>query len=192
MFGLLKGQVEAIYSDCAIVSCSGVGFLVYSPLRTLHSWQVGQQTTVHTHLVVREDALTLYAFHDYAELLFFKLLLGVSGLGPKLSLALLSGKDLDSLKLAIAAGDLKSLCTVNGVGKKTAERICLELKDKVGMVMQNQVGIASAQDEVSQALQALGYSASEAAQAIMRLTPNERSAELEEQISAVLRYLARS
>jgi len=193
MIALLKGHVQSTSTDCVVITVGGVGFKAFMPLSNLNSIHLGQEITVYTHLHVREDTLALFAFLNEDELNFFKILLTVSGLGPKLALVLLSQKDLARLKLAIAAGDTKALSAVNGIGKKTAERLCLELKDKIGATaLSLNTGGISLQDEVMEALLSLGYSTSEAAQAVSHLTPEQRQKNIEEQISAVLKYMDNS
>ncbi|MCL2474565.1 MAG: Holliday junction branch migration protein RuvA [Chloroflexi bacterium] len=190
MIALLQGNIQSTGLDWAVITVNGVGFKASMPTHNLNNMHIGQEVTVYTHLYVREDVLALFAFLDEDELNFFKLLITVSGLGPKLALALLSQKNLTSLKLAIAAGDTKSLSTISGIGKKTAERLCLELKDKVGgLALSVNTGHTNLQDEVMDALISLGYSTSEAAQAISNLTLEQRQKDIEEQISAVLKYM---
>ncbi len=133
MIAGVKGTIESIGSNWVIMDVGGISFQVFLPTSTLSTLSVvGQQAKLHTHLHVREDNLTLYGFGSARELALFQTLITVKGIGPKIGLAMLSAMDVDQLTMAIASGDANLLTAVPGIGKKTAERIILELKDKIG------------------------------------------------------------
>jgi holliday junction DNA helicase RuvA len=133
MIGLLRGEVALRRPDHVVVLCGGVGYRASVSTETLRSIPaVGGQTTLHTHLIVREDALSLYGFHSELERDLFLMLLSVQAVGPKVALAVLSGGPTRELIGALAAGDAARLQSVPGIGKRTAERIIVELREKVG------------------------------------------------------------
>lgn len=134
----LRGTLTYADPTFAVVECGGVGFKCFVSMTTLQSLtSVGTEVNLFTHLAVREDAMDLYGFSTSEELNAFKLLITVSGVGPKAAMAILSVLPPDRLSIAISSGDVKSIQSANGVGKKTAERVVLELKDKM-------IGIGSA------------------------------------------------
>ena len=131
MIGLLKGEVATRRSDHVVLLCGGVGYRAAVSAETLrHVPAVGQETILHTHLVVRDDALALYGFHCEEERDLFLMLLSVQAVGPKVALAVLSGAPPRELVAAIAAGDSARFQSVPGIGKRTAERIIVELREK--------------------------------------------------------------
>jgi holliday junction DNA helicase RuvA len=133
MIALLQGEVAVRRGDHVVVSCGGVGYRLAVSAETLrHVPRVGESTTLFTHLVVREDALSLYGFATEEERDLFLLLLGVQSVGPKMALAVLSGGSPRELLGAVASGDTARLVAVPGIGKRTAERIIVELREKVG------------------------------------------------------------
>jgi Holliday junction DNA helicase RuvA len=150
---------------------------------------VGQQAKLHTHMQVREDSLNLYGFSSARELEIFQTLITVKGIGPRIGLAMLSAMDVDQLTVAIASGDANLLNGIPGIGKKTAERIVLELKDKIGETWAISKGLEAVQDnsEVVGALTSLGYSLSEAARAVAAL-PSTSQLSLEERVKMALKY----
>jgi holliday junction DNA helicase RuvA len=189
MIAGIKGTIEAIGNNYVIIGTSGVSFQVFLPTSTLsHLGAVGQTAKLHTHLHVREDNLTLYGFGSSRELALFELVTTVKGIGPKLGLALLSAMEVDQLTNAIASGDAALITGVPGVGKKTAERIVLELKDKMGSQWLISQGVQNIKDssDLMEALVSLGYSASEAAKAVASL-PNTVE-DLEERLKLALKY----
>jgi Holliday junction DNA helicase RuvA len=132
MIALISGKVAARRVDHVVIDCGGVGYRLAVSAETLrHVPAVGQPTTLHTHLVVRDDALLLYGFASEEERELFLLLLGVQAVGPKVALAVLSGGSPRELLRALAAGDTARLQAAPGVGKRTAERIVVELREKV-------------------------------------------------------------
>ncbi|MBI2830483.1 MAG: Holliday junction branch migration protein RuvA [Chloroflexi bacterium] len=190
MIASLHGVIESLGSDRAVINVSGVGYLVLMPTSTLSLLgNVSDEVTVQTHLHVREDNLTLYGFGTPEELWFFQTAIGVSGLGPKTALAMLSAMKVDQLTMAIASGNTDLLTEVPGIGKKIANRLVLELKDKIAA---GPVGVPSAQftqdnNEVLAALTSLGYSVAEAARAVAAL-PQSDKLTLEEKIKLALQY----
>ena len=133
MIALLSGEVAVRRTDHVVVACGGVGYRLSVSAETLrHTPAVGKPATLHTHLIVRDDALQLYGFASEAERDLFLLLIGVQGVGPKMALAVLSGGTPRELLAAVAAGDTGRLQAVPGIGKRTAERIVVELREKVG------------------------------------------------------------
>ena len=194
MIASLHGTLESLGSDGAVVNVNDLGFRVYMPSSTLSSLAgIGKEVHLHTYLHLREDSATLYGFASPDELRLFQTLIGVSGLGPKLALAMLSAMSLEQLTLAIATGNRELLTVVPGVGKKVAERLILELKDKIaaGWVVAPAVEFAEANTDVLAALTALGYSASEASRAVASL-PADVELPLEERVKLALQYFGGS
>jgi Holliday junction DNA helicase RuvA len=135
MIALLSGEVALRRSDHVVVSCGGVGYRLAVSAETLrHVPVVGERITLHSHLIVRDDALALYGFHSEQERDLFLMLLSVQAVGPKVALAVLSGGSVRELIGAIAAGDAARFQAAPGIGKRTAERIIVELREKVGVV----------------------------------------------------------
>jgi len=134
MIALLTGEVAVRRTDHVVVSCAGVGYRLAVSSETLrHTPAVGKPATLHTHLIVRDDALALYGFSSEAERDLFLMLIGVQSVGPKVALAVLSGGTPRELVAALVAGDVARLQAVPGIGKRTAERIVVELREKVGV-----------------------------------------------------------
>jgi holliday junction DNA helicase RuvA len=189
MIAGVKGIIEAIGSNWVIIDVGGVSFQVFLPTSTLSTLGVvGQETKLHTHLHVREDNLTLYGFSSARELALFQTVITVSGIGPKLALAMLSAMDVEQLTMAIASGDSPLLTAVPGIGKKTAERIVLELKDKIGSkwMLTQDLETVQGNSEVVAALTSLGYSVSEATRAVATLPSTQMT--LEEKVKTALKY----
>jgi Holliday junction DNA helicase RuvA len=189
MIASLQGKLELLSGDWAIINVSGIGFQVYLPTSTLSNLgAVGREVKLHTHFQLREDSATLYGFASPEELGLFQTLISVTGLGPKLALAMLSAMNAEQLTLAIATDNADLLTQISGVGKKLASRIVLELKEKLGAGL---VGIpaqvAQENTEVLAALTSLGYSAAEASRAIASL-PQEEALSLEEKVKLALQY----
>jgi Holliday junction DNA helicase RuvA len=141
MIALLRGEVALRRADHVVVLCGGVGHRAAVSAETLrHVPPVGGETTLHTHLIVRDDALALYGFHSEPERDLFLMLLSVQAVGPKVALAVLSAGTPRELLATLAAGDAARLQAVPGIGKRTAERIIVELREKVGVVADLDVG----------------------------------------------------
>jgi Holliday junction DNA helicase RuvA len=191
----LDGTVSAVFADCLIVEVGGIGYRVYCAPALLAAARVGERTRLFTHHLVREDAQALYGFRNPQELGFFGLLQTVTGVGPKVALAIIGSRAVGDLQLAILSDDLAVLTAVSGVGKKLAARIVLELKEKVaaaGVAAGASAGSPAGESEVVAALLALGYSTGEARQASREvLTDLSVGSDLEERVKAALRTLVR-
>ncbi len=190
MIASLRGTVESLGSDWAIVNVGGIGFQVYVPTSTLSTLgAIGGEVKLYTHLHLREDNVTLYGFSSAEELGLFQTLIGVSGLGPRLALAMLSAMDAGKLTMAIATGSADLLTAVPGIGKKMASRLILELKEKIGAGWITTPAAALAQEnvEVVAALVSLGYSLAEANRAVATLPPSSDLG-LEEKVKLALQY----
>lgn len=191
MIASLQGRSTAKGDNYVVIDVSGVGFKVFVPPSLLDRLSgIGQELNLFTHLHVRENELSLYGFGTPDELALFEMLLRVSGIGPKVALKIVSIMSVEALREAIARGDAAMLMRVPGVGKKTAERIMMDLKDKLGVAgLVLHPGLTHVDAEVISALTSLGYSIVEA-QAALRSLPSEDLA-LEEKIRLVLQHLAR-
>ena len=190
MIASLHGTLESLGGDGAVINVSGIGFQVYMPTSALSSLgKIGEEVHLHTYLHLREDSATLYGFASADELRLFQTLLGVSGLGPKLALAMLSAMSLEQLTMAIATGSTDLLTVVPGIGKKVANRLILELKDEIGAgwIITPGVQLAEENADVLAALTSLGYSVSEASRAVASLPPSS-DLSLEEKIKQALQY----
>lgn len=189
MIASLRGQLQAVRAESLIIDVGGVGFQVFVPRALLDQpGHVGQTITLHTHLAVRETELALYGFAAAEELELFAVLLGISGIGPRTALAALSVFSPETLRGIVAQGDATALTRIPGVGRKTAQRLVLDLRDRLGEVTTAWAPAATPADtDVINALTALGYSVAEAQTAVANL-PAETS-ELDERILAALRYL---
>jgi holliday junction DNA helicase RuvA len=166
MIALLAGEVAVRRADHVVVSCGGVGYRLAVSAETLrHVPRVGEAATLYSHLIVRDDALLLYGFATEEERDLFLLLIGVQSVGPKMALAVLSGGTPRELLKAVAAGDTARLTAVPGIGKRTAERIVVELREKVGAVPDEPIVIARGDDPrllARDGLVGLGFSLQEA------------------------------
>ena len=195
MIAGISGVLEARRADHAIIRVGGFSLRVYAPATTLNRLgEPGTEVSLHTHFQVREDGMALYGFSGEEDRDAFERLIAVSGVGPKIALALLSAMDARSLFRAIADEDQQRLSMVSGVGKKLAAKLVLELKGKLPSLVA--LGGASAlpgsgnASEVLEALMGLGFSAAEAQAALLKL-PQDRPMTLEEQITFALRSFAR-
>jgi Holliday junction DNA helicase RuvA len=168
MIALVAGEVVVRRTDHIVVSCAGVGYRLAVSAETLrHTPAVGNAATLHTHLIVRDDALQLYGFASEAERDLFLMLISVQSVGPKVALAVLSGGPPRELLAAVAAGDTARLQAVPGIGKRTAERIVVELREKVGAAPAVEAIVAAGGEDDSlrlarDGLVGLGYSPQEA------------------------------
>lgn len=172
MIGRLHGKLLEKNPPQILIDVSGVGYEVDVPMSTFCNLpEVGGELTLHTHFVVREDAQLLYGFATLAERAVFRALIKISGVGPKIALALLSGITVDQLKDAVDRGETGLLTKVPGIGKKTAERLVLELKNKLAGTGAATAAVptSGARADVAAALIALGYSEREAAAATKKL-----------------------
>ncbi len=190
MIAGLHGKLESVGSGWAIIDVGGIGFQVYMPTSTLSLLgAIGEEVKLYTHLHLREDNATLYGFASTDELGLFQSLIGVSGLGPKLALAMLSAMSVEKLTMAIATGSTDLLTVVPGIGKKMASRLILELKEKIGAgwITTPAAQLVQENTDVLAALTSLGYSVSEANRAVATLPPSS-DLSLEERIKQALQY----
>lgn len=176
MIGYILGKVIHKESRVLIVLSGGVGYTIFVTPETATQGKIGEQLSLWTHLSVKENALELYGFPRREELLLFRLLIGISGIGPKSALNVLSLADVDTLEHAIGRGDSAYLTKVSGIGKKLAEKIVLELKDKVGEATGHD-GTPRAEDEALEALEALGYPARDTREIVRTLAKKELTAQ---------------
>ncbi len=194
MIAAVEGTLELRNTDSVIIKVGGISFQVYLPASSINKLgPVGKQVQLHTLLHWKEDSVVLYGFLTQEEREFFKMLTSVSGIGPKLGMAMLSSLNPEELASAILSSDVDLLTQVPGVGKKTASRVVLELKSKLekgwgGLVVSYHP--AEDSDKIIAALTGLGYSAADAARAIAAIPPSTELS-LEDKIKLALRNLAR-
>lgn len=199
MFYSLTGNIIMTDATGVAIDCGGVGFRCNASLNTLRKvGATGSKITLYTHLAVREDALELFGFYDMQELDCFRLLISISGVGPKAALAVLSEMTPDRLALAVANGDAKSVTRAQGIGPKIAQRIILELKGKLTVnvdgddISETEIVSQSSNSNITEAigaLQFLGYSQHEASKAVRSLDP---SMGVEDLIKKALAILAKN
>jgi Holliday junction DNA helicase RuvA len=189
MIATLRGEIVQIEDHAFVVEVGGVGLRVFVPAPLRGRMKVGEAVLLYTHLVVREDALTLYGFESQAERDLFNMLLGVDGVGPKVSLAVLSALTLDTVQHAVYAEESDILSRVPGVGKKTAQKIILYLHDRLkpSDALARVAAMSDKDSEVLAALTALGYSVVEAQSAIQSL-PKDASEDLGERLRMALQF----
>jgi len=174
MISHLRGTILEVTDRYAVVDVQGLGYKVYCATDTLAGLKAGSEKSLHTYLAVREDALDLYGFPSAEERGFFELLISVSGIGPRSALGILSVASTDTLKKAIGTGDTSYLTKVSGIGRKTAEKVVLELRDKLRahVDMKETPHALRAESDVIEALKSLGYSQNEARDALKEV-PDE-------------------
>jgi Holliday junction DNA helicase RuvA len=178
MISLLRGKILDIGIRAIVIDVNGVGYKVAMTEDSLHNLKINSETVVWTHLAIRENAQDLYGFISKKERDFFELLITVSGIGPKTALNILSLISSDALANAIREGSTAHLVKVSGIGRKTAEKIVLELRDKMSNFAGGEdtlVGMSSDADAI-EALKALGYSADDAREALKKITTGANSA----------------
>ena len=195
----VRGKLIAIESNAAVVECGGVGYMCQTTMNTLKAVKLNPEVTLYTYLNVREDAVDLFGFATKAELETFKNLISVSGVGPKAGLAVLSELSPEQVAMAIASDDLKTITRAQGIGKKIAQRIVLELKDKLAKVAKEDSSFAqAAQNSVNvsagnvpkaiEALGVLGYSPSDVSPVLATL---DSTLPVEQLISLTLKQMGR-
>lgn len=195
----VRGKLIAIESNAAVVECGGVGYMCQTTMNTLKAVKLNTEVTLYTYLNVREDAVDLFGFATKAELETFKNLISVSGVGPKAGLAVLSELSPEQVAMAIASDDLKTITRAQGIGKKIAQRIVLELKDKLAKVAKEDSSFAqAAQNSVNvsagnvpkaiEALGVLGYSPSDVSPVLATL---DSALPVEQLISLTLKQMGR-
>lgn len=192
----VKGTLVHIESGFAVVECSGIGYKVNTTTTTQRQLKLNETVMLYTYMNVREDAVELFGFYSKSELSTFKLLISISGVGPKVALAILSELSSEAVAMSVSAGDYKTLTRASGVGPKLAQRIVLELKDKIkgfstdaadGVVQKGSV-IADTGNisKAVAALAVLGYSAADVTPVLSKLDP---SLTVEQMIAATLRQM---
>lgn len=180
MISYIRGELAALEKDKVIVDVGGVGYGIYMPGQAMALLPpTGSEVKIHTYLNVREDAMQLFGFLTRDDLEIFKLLIGVSGIGPKGGLSILSKLSPDDLRYAVLSGDVKAISAAPGIGKKTAEKLIIELKDKLDIadVLDHAIGNdapvaennSTIQSEAVQALVALGYGSTESLRAVKQV-----------------------
>lgn len=191
MIASIQGMVAATGKDYAVITTGGIGYKVFVPFPTLERLHTENEAYLHTTMIVREDSMTLYGFASTTERDVYDILISISGIGPKTGLAIMSTLTLDSLKNAVVADRAEILTRVPGIGNKSAQKILIELKDKLKLGMDT--GPVSAFDDVNSdvldTLVALGYSIVEAQTAIQSL-PKNAPANVEERVRLALSYFA--
>lgn len=205
MYAYIKGTLEEIAEDCVVVETGGIGYNVKVSTTTADLLPgIGSEVKIYTYTLVREDAFSLYGFLTRDDLEVFKKLITVSGIGPKGGLAILSVMSADALRFAVMAGDAKSIAKAPGIGAKTAERVILDLRDKISLE-DTMKGLGTPVDkaggntnlqtadnlmkrEAIEALVALGYSASDATAAVKRVELQENTT-VESILKQALKYM---
>lgn len=189
MIATLRGEISQVEDNALVVEVGGVGLRVFVPAPLRGRVKAGEAVFLFTHLVVREDALILYGFESQADRDLFNILLGVDGVGPKVALSVLSTLTIDAVQRAIFADEAEILSRVPGVGKKTAQKMALHLKDKLKPTdaLAKVAAMADYDSEVLAALTALGYSVVEAQAAIQSL-PKDAPKDVEERLRVALGY----
>lgn len=201
MYAYIKGKLEYKMGDHIVIEAGGIGYKIFTPLSTLEMLgAAGSETKVYTHFYVREDMMNLYGFFTQEELGMFELLISVSGIGPKAAMSLISSVSPSKFGLAVITDDARSLTRAQGIGNKMAQRIILELKDKIkkeqlaatGSGFDKEFPVGSGSSKMSEAISALmvlGYTQLEANRAVTSVYSDDM--ELEVVVRTALRNLAR-
>lgn len=189
MIATIRGEISQIEDNAIILEIGGVGLRVFVPAPLRTKMKAGESLMLYTHLVVREDALILYGFESQADRELFNTLLGVDGVGPKAALSVLSTMTLDAVQRAVFADEADVLSRVPGIGKKTAQKMALHLKDKLKPTdaLARVASMSDTDGEVLAALTALGYSVIEAQTAIQAI-PKDTPDDVEERLRVALGY----
>lgn len=201
MYAYIKGELAEINIDHIVIETGGIGYQIFIPGQTFEYLPaLGEELKVYTYLYLREDAMILYGFQTKDDLELFKLLISVSGIGPKGGLAILSTLDADDLRFAVLSGDAKAIAKAPGVGGKTAQRVILELKDKMSLEDAFEKKTQHVQEAVSApaagsvkndavlALTALGYSSTESLKAVSRVEITD-GMDVEDVLKAALKHI---
>jgi Holliday junction DNA helicase RuvA len=190
MISRIEGTIIDKTDKFLVVNVGGIGFKVYSTADLIQSCgEIGVTTSIHTHLVVREDALDLYGFSTKDEMLFFEKLISISGIGPKTAINILSITTVSTIKRAISTGDISHLVKVSGIGKKIADKIVLELKGKVFSEENDSISNIKEEIDAVETLKALGYSQKEAREALQEIDKNITS--VSDRVKATLKILGK-
>jgi Holliday junction DNA helicase RuvA len=197
MIAYLSGPVAALAPTTAVIEVGGIGMAVQCTPGTLATLRIGQEAKIATSLVVREDSLTLYGFADDDERQVFELLQTASGVGPRLAQAMLAVHSPDALRVAVAGGDEKALTAVPGIGKKGAQKLLLELKDRLGEPLGPAPAVGSPvsgswRDQLHAALIGLGYATREADEAVTAVAPQAAAMGESPQVGPLLRAALQS
>lgn len=199
MIAYLKGEVSGIYEGQIVIETGGIGYNVFMPQSSIDSIRgIGTEAKIYTYLSVREDAMWLYGFLTKDDLDFFKMLIQVNGIGPKGALGVLSVMSVDDLKFSILSSDAKTISKAPGIGAKTAQRIIIELKDKISLedtfehklsnIKEGDIDPSPIRQETVEALCALGYSSSDALKACRQVDIGEND-DVETVLKAALKHL---
>ena len=200
MISFVKGKVADISENSLVVENGGIGYEIYMTGQDLRKARVGEEKKINTFLYVREDILQLYGFFSKDDLGMFRLLLGVNGVGPKGALGILSGISADELRFAVLSDDVKTISKAPGIGKKTAQKMILELKDKLKLEDAFEIKLAHQQEEAIdaadlrdsrqeavEALVALGYSSADALRAVRKVPEDVPADDVEAILRAALK-----
>lgn len=198
MISYIRGELASVGEDQIIVEVNGIGYGIFMPGQAMTMLPpTGSEVKIHTYLNVREDAMQLFGFLTKDDLKVFRLLIGVNGIGPKGGLNILSKMTPDDLRFAVLAGDVKAISAAPGIGKKTAEKLIIELKDKLSIddVLTKEdeeiaapQGGSDVQSEAVQALVALGYGSAESLKAVKKVTVTEEMT-VEELLKQSLKFM---
>ena len=198
MIRFIKGSIADVEEGCLIIENGGIGYRIFVPASLIDRHYKNQEIKLHTYMNVREDAMLLYGFESKEDLKLFEQLLTVNGIGPKAGLGILSALNGDDLRFAVLAGDVQAICKAPGIGKKTAQKLILELKDKLSLeeafeqkLASNHSGETAALNESHEAvmaLTALGYSSTEALKAVKAVEGYE-SMDVESLLKAALKHM---
>lgn len=201
MFSYIKGELAEINIDHIVIDVNGIGYQIFIPTNTLNYLPaIGESVKIHTYLYIREDAMILYGFLTKDDLEMFKLLITVSGIGPKGGLGILSTLSSDDLRFAVLSGDSKAISKAPGIGAKTAQRVILDLKDKISLEdafeqkLENNKNISksennSIKNDAVLALTALGYSSTESLKAVSKVEITE-DMDVEAVLKASLKHMS--
>lgn len=202
MYSYIKGELAEVNTDHIVIDVGGIGYMIYIPAQSLNYLPgIGEMLKVHTYLYMREDAMILYGFLTKDDLEMFKLLITVSGIGPKGGLAVLSTLSSDDLRFAVLSGDSKAISKAPGIGSKTAQRVIIDLKDKLSLEdafekklehENDKINVSSnsqVKNDVVMALNALGYSSTESLKAVSKVEITD-DMDVEDVLKAALKHMS--
>ncbi len=192
MIGFLTGKIISSKPTKIIVDANGVGYLVNISINTFDKISEKETVSLFIHTQVKEDSITLFGFYSESEKEMFELLISISGIGPKIALSILSGIQVDDLKNAIQSGDVSRIVAIPGIGRKTAERLVLELRTKVDKITaEGEIVTYSMKNEAIAALTTLGYNFNVSEKAVREILTNNPQTTLEDLIKSALNQLTR-
>ena len=202
MYSYIKGELAEVNTDHIVIDVGGIGYMIYIPAQSLNYLPgIGEMLKVHTYLYMREDAMILYGFLTKDDLEMFKLLITVSGIGPKGGLAVLSTLSSDDLRFAVLSGDSKAISKAPGIGSKTAQRVIIDLKDKLSLEdafekklehENEKINVSSnsqVKNDAVMALNALGYSLTESLKAVSKVEITD-DMDVEDVLKAALKHMS--